>query len=78
MKLLSSDRGPYSNYTYGLVHKVEQKFNSLFDLIYKDARWTNISIFIDTPAELANKRRIARSPENSSLEEESTELRRMD
>lgn len=63
-EIILSDRGPYSNYTYGPVHKVEQKFiNSLFDLIYKDAHWPDLSIFINTPAELANKRRMERSPE---------------
>lgn len=63
-EVILSDRGPYSNYTYGPVHKIEDAFiNELFDLVYKDAKWPDISIFLNLPTEVATKRRLARSPE---------------
>ena len=62
--IILSDRGPYSNYTYGPVHQIDPKFiKSLFDLVYEDAHWPDVSIFLNLPAEIAAARRMKRSPE---------------
>lgn len=62
--VILSDRGPYSNYAYGPVHGLTNEFiSSLFNLVYQKAAWPDLSIFIHTPAEVADERRRARSPE---------------
>lgn len=63
--IILSDRGPYSNYCYGPVHGLSEKWiKSFFDLVYDTAEWPHLSLFIHTPPELAEARRIARTPEN--------------
>ena len=62
--IILSDRGPYSNYAYGPVHGLSDQFiKDLFGLAYRDGQWPTVSLFIHTPAELADRRRSERSPE---------------
>lgn len=62
--IIVSDRGPYSNYAYGPVHGIDEYFiETLFNLVYKGSKWPNLSIFINLPPEVAQKRILNRSPE---------------
>lgn len=62
--IILSDRGPHSNYAYGPVHGIPAKtINKLFDIVYDGAIRPDITIFLNTPVEIASSRRSKRSPE---------------
>lgn len=63
--IILSDRGPHSNYAYGPVHGIPEKFiKSFFDLVYENAARPDITVFIHTPADLAFERKNKRKPED--------------
>jgi dTMP kinase len=63
-EIILSDRGPHSNYAYGIAHDLSPKFiNGFFDLVYMDAAKPDITIFLNTPVEIAFERSRKRAPE---------------